>query len=172
VDTRLVRGFDYYTRTAFEVLGGSLGAQNALCGGGRYDRLVEECGGPPIPGIGFGMGMERCLITLEALGIELPVADERPFAFIVTLGDESVVRPLAVRLLTQLRAAGLAADMDYRSRKFGPQIKRADDLGARYALILGDGEAARGVIGLRDQATKEQQEVALSEIVAELQRRL
>ena len=168
VDHRLVRGFDYYTKTAFEIIGKNLGAQSTLCGGGRYDGLVEECGGPALPGIGFGMGMERCLITLEALGIQLPLADSSPDAFIVTLGDEKLVRPLAVKLLAELRQAGLAADMDYKSRKFSPQIKRADDLGARFALILGEDEAARGIVQLRDQATKQQREIPLSEAVAEI----
>jgi histidyl-tRNA synthetase len=170
VDHRLVRGFDYYTKTAFEVMGKNLGAQNTLCGGGRYDGLIEECGGPPTPGIGFGMGIERCLITLDALGIELPLPDERPFAFLITLGEEARVRPTAVKLLAELRAARVAADMDYKSRKFGPQVKRADDLGARYTLILGEGELERGVVGLRNQATKEQRDVPLMEIVAELSR--
>ncbi|HLK55776.1 MAG TPA: histidine--tRNA ligase [Chthonomonadaceae bacterium] len=168
VDHRLVRGFDYYTKTAFEITGGQLGAQNTLVGGGRYDGLVEECGGPSVPGIGFGMGMERCLLTLEGLGIELPLADERPLAFIVTLGDEAKVRPAAVQLLMQIRAAGFAADIDYKGRKFGQQAKRADDLGARFLLVLGDGELERGVIGLRDQATKEQREVPISDLFTEL----
>lgn len=168
IDHRLVRGFDYYTKTAFEIVGTELGAQNALGGGGRYDGLVEECGGPPTPGIGFGLGMERCLITLDALGIEPPIPDERPFAFLITLGDESLVRPAAVRLLAEIRAAGIAADMDYKNRKFGPQVKRADDLGARYTLILGDGELARGVAALRNQSTKEQRDVPLADVVSEL----
>lgn len=168
VDHRLVRGFDYYTKTAFEIVSPNLGAQNALGGGGRYDRLVEECGGPPTPGIGFGMGMERCLIVLETLGLELPLPEESPLAFLITLGDEAKVRPAAVRLLAQLREAGLAADMDYKSRKFGQQAKRADELGAKYTLILGDGELERGVIGLRNQATKEQREVPLPDVIAEL----
>ncbi len=168
IDHRLVRGFDYYTRTAFEIAGTNLGAQNALGGGGRYDGLVAECGGPPTPGIGFGLGMERCMLVLDTLGIDLPVEDERPFAFIVTLGDEDKVRPAAVQLLAKLRAAGIAADMDYRYRKFGQQARTADDLGARYLLVLGDGELERGVIGLRNQATKEQRDVGLEEIVGEL----
>src|SRR5262249_20836849 len=125
--------------------------------------------GPSLPGIGFGLGIERILMTLDALGVELPIADERPLAFVITLGDEAKVRPAAVKLLGELRAAGIAADMDYRSRKFGPQAKRADELGARYTLILGDGELEKNVVGLRDQATKEQREVPLAEIVRELQ---
>jgi histidyl-tRNA synthetase len=169
VDSSLVRGFDYYTKTAFEIKGKNLGAQDALGGGGRYDGLVEECGGPSVPGIGFGLGMERCLITLETLGIDLPIADERPLAFLITAGEEAVVRPAAVKLLGQLRQAGLAADMDYAGRSFKKQMKRADDLGARYTVILGDSEVQRGVVGLRDQASKEQREVALNRVAAELQ---
>ena len=168
IDHRLVRGFDYYSKTCFEIVGTKLGSQNALGGGGRYDGLVEECGGPATPGIGFGLGMERCLIVLDALGIVLPVEDERPLAFLVTLGDEAKVRPAAVKLLADLRAAGIAADMDYRSRKFGQQAKRADELGARYLLVLGDGELERGVVGLRDQATKEQNDVPLAEVIDRL----
>ncbi len=168
IDHRLVRGFDYYTKTAFEIVGNSLGSQNALGGGGRYDGLVEECGGGQVPGIGFGLGMERCLITLDALGIDLPVSDERPLAFIITLGDEKLVRPIAVKLLTTLRAAGISCDMDYKSRKFGQQAKRADDLGARFTLILGDEEAQRGVIQLRDQSSKEQREIPIDLAAAEL----
>ncbi len=168
VDASLVRGFDYYTKTAFEIKGKNLGAQDALGGGGRYDGLVAECGGPSVPGIGFGLGMERCLITLETLGIELPIVDERPLAFLITAGDEAIVRPAAVKLLGQLRQAGLTVDMDYVGRSFKRQMKRADDLGARYTLVLGDNEVQRGVVGLRNQATKEQHEVALDRVSAEL----
>ena len=169
VDHRLVRGFDYYTKTAFEIMGKSLGAQNTLVGGGRYDGLVEECGGNATPAIGFGMGMERCLITLDALGIELPIADERPLVFLVLLGDDAIVKPAAVRLLNELRGAGIAADMSYRSRKFPQQIQQADDAGARFALILGEDEVAKGVVQLREQATKAQREIPLDAVIAELQ---
>ena len=168
VDTRLVRGFDYYTKTAFEIVSNQLGAQNALGGGGRYDLLVEECGGPPTPGIGFGLGMERCLIVLEQLGIELPVEDEQPLVFLITLGEDVTLRTAAVKLLAGLRAAGIPADMDYTSRKFKHQMKRADDLGAHYTLILGESELERNVVGLRDQRTKEQRDVPLVEVPAEL----
>lgn len=169
VDPRLVRGFDYYTKTAFEIVGTKLGAQNALGGGGRYDRLVEACGGPSVPGIGFGLGTERLLIVLATLGIELPVVDESPRAFLILLGDEAIVRPAGVRLLGQLRAAGIAADMDYKGRNFKQQMKRADALGAPYTLILGEDEVAKGVVALRDQATKEQREVALADVATALQ---
>ncbi len=170
IDHKLVRGFDYYTNTCFEVIGQGLGSQSTLCGGGRYDGLVEACDGPPTPGVGFGAGIERCLISLEALGIELPIEDERPVAFIITLGDEAVVRTAAVRLLTELRTSGVSADIDYRGKKFGQQAKRADDLGSRYTLILGDNEAAAGTVQIRDQATKEQREISLAEAMSELKR--
>src|SRR5688572_17985820 len=108
VDPSLVRGFDYYTKTAFEIIHPDLGSQNSIGGGGRYDGLVEECGGPPTPGIGFGIGTERCLIVLEELGIELKVEDEAPVAFIAALGEAA--KPVAVRLLFDLRRRGIAAD--------------------------------------------------------------
>ena len=168
IDPTLVRGFDYYTKTAFEIKGRNLGAQDALGGGGRYDGLMVECGGPPTPGIGFGLGMERCLLTLEALGITLPIEDESPLAFLITLGDESITRPVAVQLLGQLRRAGLAADMDYKGGNFKKQIKRADDLGARYAILVGDQEVPRGVVQVRDQTTKTQREVRIEHVAQEL----
>ena len=168
IDHKLVRGFDYYTKTCFEVIGQGLGSQSTLCGGGRYDGLVEECGGSPTPGVGFGAGIERCLLSLQALGIELPLEDERPVAFVITLGDENLVRPAAIKLLAELRHGGVAADMDYRGRKFGQQAKRADEVGARYTLILGDNEIAGGVVQLRDQTTKDQKEVKLSDVLTTL----
>lgn len=172
VTHRLVRGFDYYTKTAFEIVGRNLGAQDALGGGGRYDGLVEECGGAAVPGIGFGLGMERCLITLDHLGCALPIPEEGPFAFLITLGDLSQVRPAAVRLLREMRGAGIPVDMDYPARKFPKQMQRADQLGARYTLILGEGELERGVIGLRDQSSKEQRDLPLSALIPELRRLL
>ena len=108
------------------------------------------------------------MLVLDTLGIELPADDERPLAFVVTLGDEATVRPAAVKLLATLRAAGISADMDYRYKKFGQQARTADELGARYLLVLGEGELAEGVVGLRDQATKEQRNVALTDVASEL----
>jgi histidyl-tRNA synthetase len=172
IDNHLVRGFDYYTRTTFEITSSSLGSQNALGGGGRYDGLVEECGGPALPGIGFGLGMERCMLVLDSLGITLPMEREGADLFIVTLGDDATVRPTAVRLLADLRAQGMAADMSYGSRKFPQQMKRADELGARFAIILGEDEVTRGVGKIRNQATKTETEVSLDSLVAECARLL
>src|SRR5207237_6109189 len=112
--------------------------------------------------------MERCLITLETLGIDLPLPEERPRVFLVTIGDEATVRPAAVKLLAEIRAAGIAADMSYRGRKLPQQLKQADDLGAAFTLILGEEEVQRGVTSLRDQATKEQREIALTDVITTL----
>jgi histidyl-tRNA synthetase len=163
LDTNLVRGFDYYTKTSFEIVSPELGAQNVLGGGGRYDGLVEEIGGPPTPGIGFGIGTERCLLVLDQLGIDLPIEDERPVAMVAPLGDAA--RVIAVRLLRDLRRAGIAADMDYAGRSLKAQLRQADKLGARFVCLIGDDEMARGVATIKDMAGgAEQRLVPLLEV--------
>ncbi len=168
VDSLLVRGFDYYSGTVFEIKGKNLGAQDTLAGGGRYDGLVEACGGPPTPGIGFGLGIERCLLSLESLGLDIPVEDERPQVFLVLPGEESVLRPTAVGLLNLLRSAGLRADMDYTGRSFKSQLKQADSLGSRCKLILGEDELARGVVSIKGLEERKQIEIPMNRIVEEL----
>lgn len=165
LDPRLVRGFDYYTRTAFEFTSGKLGAQNAIGGGGRYDNLVEEMGGDPTPAIGFGLGLERLMLTLDGLGVELPV-DARIDAFIAVVGEEA--RSCAVKLLSELRRSGLRADMDYTGRSLKAQMKIADKLGARYAVILGEEEVRAGAATVRDMSGSEQQTVAFSDIARQI----
>lgn len=166
LDTNLVRGFDYYTKTAFEIVSPELGAQNVIGGGGRYDGLIEELGGPPTPGIGFGIGTERCLLVLDQLGVQLPLEDERPLAFVAALGDAA--RPVAVRLLRDLRRAGIAADMDYAGRSLKAQMRQADRLGARFALLLGEDEVARGVVSVKAMAGGEQMTVPLADVAGVL----
>lgn len=161
IDPKLVRGFDYYTKTAFEFVSGKLGAQNALGGGGRYDNLVEEIGGPPTPAVGFGLGMERLMLTLESLGIELPV-EMGITAFIATMGEEA--HAAAVKLAYELRGKGISVDMDYTGRSLKAQMKIADKLGAKYAIILGEDELARQVATVRNMASSEQRTVPLSEL--------
>ncbi len=163
IDPNLVRGFDYYTKTAFEVISPQLGAMNVIGGGGRYDGLVQELGGPSTPGIGFGIGTERCLLVLEQLGRALPVFDERPVAMIAPLGDAA--RPHAVRLLHQLRTAGIAADMDYAGRSLKAQMRAADRLQAECVVILGDNEIAEGVAAVKDMAAGTQETVPLASVV-------
>ena len=153
ISHRLVRGLDYYTRTTFEVLGESLGAQNALLGGGRYDGLVKDLGGPDRPGIGFAAGLERLVLALPEGTAERPAAR----AFIVAIGDDA--RGDAMRLLRELRLAGVPAQMEFESRGVRAQMKRADRLQARVAVIVGGDELARGEVTLRNMQTSEQQPV-------------
>ena len=162
LDTRLVRGLDYYTRTAFEFVAQGLGAQSQVIGGGRYDDLIEEIGGDPTPAIGFGMGIERLLLAAESQGAEIPKAAS-PMVFLAILGDAA--RPSAVKLLAELRGAGVAADMDYSAKSLKAQMKLADKLGVRFAVILGEDELARGAASVRDMQTGEQSETELATLI-------
>jgi histidyl-tRNA synthetase len=156
---RLVRGLDYYTRTTFEILGQALGAQNALLGGGRYDGLVKDLGGPDRTGIGFAAGLERLVLALpEARAPAAP-----PRAFVVAIGDDG--RPEAMRLLRELRAAGLPAQMEFDARGVRAQMKRADRLQARVTLIVGGDELARGEVTLREMVTGEQRAVPRGDVI-------
>jgi len=159
ISHRLVRGLDYYTRTTFEVLGQTLGAQNALLGGGRYDGLVEKLGGPDRTGIGFAAGLERLVLALPE---SAPIAAPRR-AFVVAIGEEG--RAEALKLLVELRRAGLAAQMELEARGLRAQMKRADRLGARVTLLVGGDELARGEVTLRDMTSGAQRAVVRSEIV-------
>jgi len=162
VDPCLVRGMDYYTKTIFEIFSRALGEDTALGGGGRYDGLIEELGGPPTPGIGFGLGLERLLLALEAQGCRLP-GPEGLDAFIATVGDEDG-RRRAVEVLYGLRRAGLAADMDYGGRSLKGQMKHANRIGARRVVIAGGDELARGLVTVRDMETGRQEEVPVPAI--------
>jgi histidyl-tRNA synthetase len=167
LDPRLVRGLDYYTKTAFEITHPGLGAQSTLIGGGRYDGLVEEIGGPPTPGIGFGSGIERVLLTAEALGLQWPVAMIRP-VFVATLGASA--RLPGLKLLAELRAAGIPADTDYLGRSLKAQLRHANRLEAAYAAILGEDEVARGEVTLRDLGAGTQESVPRAELAERLNR--
>jgi len=156
---RLVRGLDYYTRTTFEILGQALGAQNALLGGGRYDGLVKDLGGPDRPGIGFAAGLERLVLALPAS--TAPPVPAR--AFVVAIGDDG--RREALVLLRELRAAGLAAQMEFEAKGVRSQMKRADRLQARVALIVGGDELARGEVTLRTMANGDQRSAPRADIV-------
>ena len=129
----MVRGFDYYTKTVFEVLAGDLGAQNALCGGGRYDGLVEECGGNPTPGIGFAAGMERLLMVLEGRGL-VAGGKATPQLYIAPLGEKAQLE--AFPLVIKLREAGWAVETDYQGRSLKAQLKTADKMGAAWSAFL------------------------------------
>jgi histidyl-tRNA synthetase len=161
ISTRLVRGLDYYTHTVFEFAGDSLdGAQNALGGGGRYDALVEQLGGPPTPAVGFGAGIERILLACDAEGV-LPGSPERVEVFVVvtTEGTDALV------LTAELRAAGVSADRAFDGRSMKAQMKVADRSGARVAVIVGADEEAAGEVTVRPLRGGEQQRVPRSELV-------
>jgi len=164
-DPTLVRGFDYYTDTLWEVTAGGLGAQNALGGGGRYDNLVETLGGRATPGVGFGSGLERLLLALDAQGVQL-AHDARPLVWLVSLGDAA--RDANLTLLRELRENNIAADMDLGSRGAKGQFKLADREQAAYALIQGETELAAGTVVLKDLKTTEQSTVPRIEIVSKL----
>ncbi len=165
LDPRLVRGLDYYTRTIFEFQTPHLGAQNTVCGGGRYDNMIEEMGASPTPSLGFGMGIERLLLTLEKLGITLPI-EKKPPVFIATMGPAA--KAAGVKLLSDLRNVGMAAETDFIGKSLKSQMKLADKLGASCVLILGDDEVAQGVVTLRDMLSKEQRQIPVSDVVMAL----
>ncbi|MEW6447484.1 MAG: histidine--tRNA ligase [Bacillota bacterium] len=168
VNPRLVRGLDYYTGTAFEVLVPDAGAQNAIGGGGRYDNLVETCGGPPTPGVGFAVGLERTMRALEQQGVKLPGTAGLE-VFVVTAGEGAAAKlPGVLRLL---RRAGVAADRGHTGRGLKGQLKQAHRRGARWAVILGDEELSRGCVAVRDMDTGAQVEISEAELVQWLRTR-
>jgi len=170
VNPRLVRGLDYYTQTAFEfIVEGEGHLAGTICGGGRYNGLVAELGGPDVPGIGFAFGVERLLYVLAAQGTRLPVGGDLD-CFVIALGEAA--KNQALLLAQRLRAAGLSADIDYLDRKLKAQFKVADRYGARFAVILGDDELARGVVQLKNLATGEQDEVPLAGVAEAVCQRL
>lgn len=157
VAPNVVRGLDYYTETVFEVHSPLLGAQSALCGGGRYDNLIKEIGGPATPSVGVGIGIERTLIVLEQLGIDAS-AQQEPKVFMIAAGESAFEEALA--LCRELRSAGLTVLIDYEGKSLKSQIRQADKSGAAVALILGDDELANHVVQARDLRNSQQVEVA------------
>jgi histidyl-tRNA synthetase len=163
IDDRLVRGLDYYTRTAFEVINPHLGAQNALAGGGRYDGLIELMGGSPTPGIGFAVGLERVIASLPAGSGEAAALHG---VYIATVGDEA--QAAGMRLAQELRRSGIRGLVELEARSLKGQLRQADKDRVRYCLIIGEEELARGQATLRDMEKAEQQPVALEHVVARL----
>ncbi|MBE0597538.1 MAG: histidine--tRNA ligase [Desulfuromonadales bacterium] len=166
VNPRMVRGLDYYTKTTFEVVTGNLGAQNAVAAGGRYDRLIQDLGGPPLPGIGFAMGLER-LVLLKG---EERIAPPRPALFLAALGEAAGRQ--AFRLMCSLQRRGLRAETDFEGKSLKAQMRRAGRLQARFVLILGEEELARQIGQLRDMDAGTQEEIALGELAERLLERL
>jgi histidyl-tRNA synthetase len=168
IDPRIVRGLDYYTRTVFEIITETENGPLTVCGGGRYDGLVKQLGGPELPGFGFGMGVERVLMVQDMTGVALkeqPVVD----VFLATLGD---ARAEAMKLTRALRLSGVRADMDHAARSLKAQFKYADKLGAPYLMVVGGDELARGAVKLRDMALSQETEIPLSRIVEAVKEKL
>lgn len=160
LDPHLVRGLDYYTRTAFELTAGRLGSQNAVGGGGRYDGLAESLGGPHLPGIGFALGADRIIMASDRRWTLL----EPPHIYVVALGDEASSE--ALRIATELRSASMRAEFDVMGRGMKGQMKEADRSGARWAVILGDDELRSGKLTVKDLRTGDQGSVPRPELTA------
>ena len=165
VNHRMVRGFDYYTKTVFEVWAEGIGAQNAVCGGGRYDGLIGMVGGPETPAIGFASGIERIILTMKQEGIEPPEVP-RPSVFVAYLGAEA--KDAAVLLAQELRTAGIRTAALWEDRSLKAQMKQADRLGADYVLIIGEDEVKEGMVTVRRMADSTQATVPRADVLAEV----
>ncbi|HMB69571.1 MAG TPA: histidine--tRNA ligase [bacterium] len=160
----LVRGLDYYSRTAFEIQSEKLGAQSQVCGGGRYDGLVKELGGPQVPAVGWALGLERLAIVLEQT--KGAAEEAGPDAFVVAMGDEAT--RAALTLARDLRRAGVRCDLSFAGGGFGKQFKAADKRGSRWAVVLGEDEMRKGTVSVKDLKSGEQEEVARDALAARL----
>ena len=169
INPRMVRGLDYYTKTCFEFVHDGLGAQSGIGGGGRYDGLMAQLGGQELSGIGFGLGVDRALLALEAEGKQASDG-RRVDVYGVALGEEAA-HAMAVQI-NKLRQAGIRADMSYGGRGLKGAMKGADRAGARFALVLGESELAAGEVQLKNLESHEQHAVALDALVQELQSRI
>lgn len=165
IDTNIVRGLDYYTRTVFEFICPVIGAQSTICGGGRYDGLMKELGGPELPGIGFAMGLSRLILAMNECSKTI-TANNSPELYIAPMGDAAVTKASAI--CEGLRREGIKAESDLVGRSLKAQMKYADKIGAHYTLILGDSELESGVAQLKDMTNSTQREVRIDEIAAEL----
>lgn len=170
LNPRMVRGLDYYTKTTFEFVHDGLGAQSGIGGGGRYDGLMAQLGGQELSGIGYGLGVDRTVLALEAEGIELDAAARRVDIYGVALGAEAKRR--MAMLIDALRSTGLSADMSYGDRGLKGAMKGADRSGAKYTLVLGETELAAGEIQVKDMADQSQESVALDAVVDYLRTRV
>ncbi len=170
INPRMVRGLDYYTKTCFEFVHDGLGAQSGIGGGGRYDGLMAQLGGQDLSGIGYGLGVDRAILALEAEGITLEGSDSRVDVYGIALGTAAKRRMTGI--INDLRKAGIAADMSFGDRGLKGAMKGADRAGARFALVLGDQELETGTVAVKDLAAHEQRDIELSQLVALLGRDL
>ena len=162
IDPNIVRGLDYYVKTAFEIKHDNLGAQSSICGGGRYDGLVQNLGGPDIPGVGFGMGMDRLLMAAD---LYRPTAEtpEREGSYLIGFGETAKL--ILVDLLAKLRRAGQTVELEVNQRSMKAAMKQADRMNARYAVIVGEDELAQNKIAVRDLSSSTQQLMTVAEFL-------
>lgn len=165
VNPHIVRGLDYYTRTVFEFVSGDIGAQSTVCGGGRYDGLISQMGGPAVPSLGFGMGIERLMLVLKNQGAELPDAPTTDI-YIATMGEKAQLK--ATALCAELRQEGYKAQTDICARGLKAQMKYADKIGAKFTVVLGDDEIENGTAKLKDMKEGTIREIKLDELTLEL----
>lgn len=161
VDPRLVRGLDYYTNTAFEIQYPPLGAQSAVCGGGRYDGLVEEIGGPSTPGIGFAIGLERLLLALEMQNL-IPAPKAQKRVYIAALGEDAVAEGFKIQ--EELRGLGVLTDMDLQGRSLKGQMKQAGKLDSQFTVIIGSNELEKGAAAVKNMADRTQKDIPFAEV--------
>ncbi len=165
INPHIVRGLDYYTRTVFEFVSGDIGAQSTICGGGRYDGLISQMGGPAVPSLGFAMGIERLMLAINNKGIELPEAKTADL-YIATMGENAAIK--ATEICSIVRDEGYKAQTDICSRGLKAQMKYADKIGAKFTIVLGDNEIETGKVKLKDMSSGSETEVKLEEICEEL----
>ncbi|MBP3627257.1 MAG: histidine--tRNA ligase [Clostridia bacterium] len=165
INPHIVRGLDYYTRTVFEFVSGDIGAQSTVCGGGRYDGLISQMGGPSVPSLGFAMGIERLMLAINNKGVELPDA-HTPDIYIAAMGENAALK--ATELCAVLRNDGLKAQTDICARGLKAQMKYANKIGAKFSMVLGDDEISSGKAKLKDMEKGNEREIALDEISEEL----
>jgi histidyl-tRNA synthetase len=162
IDPRIVRGLDYYTRTVFEFVSTSIGAQGTVCGGGRYDGLIEELGGNPTPAVGFAAGLERLLMVMAQTGVEIP---DKNKCQVYLAGMDSECRRKAFEIATVLRKSGVIAEIDHMERSVKAQFKYADKLGVKFVAVIGGNELEQGVMNVKNMQTGESEPVAFENAV-------
>ena len=166
IDPRIVRGLDYYTRTVFEFVSTSIGAQGTVCGGGRYDALIEQLGGKPTPAVGYAAGIERLLMVMEQTGVEIPAA---PVPTVYIAGMDADCRKKAFALASALRLSGVNAEVDLMERSVKAQFKYADKIGAKYVAVIGGNELAEGKANVKCMTNGESESVAFEDMVTYFQ---
>jgi histidyl-tRNA synthetase len=165
VDPGIVRGLDYYTKTAFEFVSNRIGAQGTVCGGGRYDHLIEQIGGPQIPGVGFGLGIERLLLVMEETGIVIP-EPKNVDVFVAVMGNRA--KAFGLKLMRDFRKEGIKAEMDLMGRNIKGQFKYSDRLNAKYTIVIGDNELDQNQVSIKNMETSTQKQISLEDIIKEV----